>query len=591
MIMDSTTKVVVPRPARAPRPVSPERWVINRALKHGWLLLVALVGSIGAIALYSLGAVQIGQLIEAVSIGRVNQAQLGQLAWVLLAILAGRGVVALIGSLSAQTLAQRLERDIRDEVFSNLVGKSQTFHNRQKTGDLMARTINDVDAVSGMVYPGSTMILDSLINAIMPLIAIALLDMRLLAMPMIFLLLFALSIRRYSKSLDGISGTARWRFGALNAKVAEAINAFETIKAARQEARIEGQILELAKEYRGLMREQGRMQGAYLPTLIYGVCFALGVGHALWLGQDGLQLGVIVGFIGLFGQLRYPMSISSYSFWLLSWGRGAVERIQKLLETEFTETSGSAKKQLRGDFRLERVSLAFGDNNVLQDVQLEIRAGETVALVGPTGSGKTLLSQLLNRTYEPSGGQVWIDGIEASAWDLSSLRSQIALIEQDVFLYARSVAENIAFGKPDATRREVEEAARMAQAEEFIQQLPDGFDTVLGERGVTLSGGQRQRLAIARALLVNAPVLILDDATSAIDSVTEEALKLAIQTAAAGRTTLVITNRLSQVQWADRIVLLQRGRIVAQGRHEELLERSQLYQQLFATTATAEVLS
>jgi ATP-binding cassette, subfamily B, bacterial len=589
MIISSTKEAAVTRLTVVKRPITPERWVINRAARHGWLLVVALIGSIGAIALYSVGAVQIGQLIEAVVQGRVNQGQLQQLCLVLLAVLAGRGLVALIGSLSAQTLAQRLERDVRDEVFTNLVGKSQTFHNRQKTGDLMARTVNDVDAVSGMVYPGSTMILDSLINAVMPLIAIALLDARLLAMPVIFLLLFTLSIQRYSKKLDSVSGTARWRFGALNGKVAEAINAFETIKAARQEARVEQKILGLATEYRALMQKQGRMQGGYLPTLIYGICFALGVGHALWLGLDGLELGVIVGFVGLFGQLRYPMSISSYSFWLLSWGRGAVERIQKLLETDAAESSGGHAQTLRGQFKLEQVGLEFNQNDILNEIDLEIKPGETVALVGPTGSGKTLLSQLLNRTYEPSRGQIWIDGLEASRWDLTSLRSQIALIEQDVFLFARSVAENIAFGQQGATRDQIKAAARAAQADEFIRQLPNGYDTILGERGVTLSGGQRQRLAIARALLVNAPVLVLDDATSAIDSVTEEALRTAIQNAARNRTTLVITNRLSQVQWADRIVLMQRGRIVAQGCHEDLIQSNTLYQQLFATTVNAEV--
>ena len=188
-----------------------------------------------------------------------------------------------------------------------------------------------------------------------------------------------------------------------------------------------------------------------------------------------------------------------------------------------------------------------------------------------------------------SAGQILIDGLDARDWNLTSLRSQIAFIEQDVFLFARSIAQNIAFGKPGASRAEIERAARIAQAEEFITQLPDGYDTVLGERGVTLSGGQRQRLAIARAVLLDAPVLILDDATSAIDSMTEDSLQQAVQAAARGRTTLVITNRLSQVQWADRIVVLQRGQIVAQGSHLELSGGNALYQKLFASLQAMEV--
>jgi ATP-binding cassette, subfamily B, bacterial len=591
MIILSSNEAIPSKNKSKQRRITPEKWVIDRTLRHWWLLLIAFLGSVTAIAMYSLGAVQIGQLIEGVINKQIGLIQLQQMCLALVVILGGRGLVALIGSLAAQTLAERLERDVRDELFTNLIAKSQTFHNRQKTGDLMARTTNDVSALSGMVYPGSTMILDSVVNALMPLIAITLLDVRLLAMPVIFLLLFGLSMRRYSKALDQVSGMARWRFGALNAKVAEAINAFEAIKAARQEAHTEQQILKIATEYRSLLQQQGRMQGSYLPTLIYGICFALGVGHALLLGSEGLKLGIIVGFIGLFGQLRYPMSISSYSFWLLSWGRSAVERIQKVLEAEaeLTESANGQVRPLQGNFKFDQIALSLEHKTVLNNINLEIRAGETLALVGPTGSGKTLLSQLLNRTYDPSAGRLLIDGLEARDWEINSLRSQIAVIEQDVFLFARTVAENIAFGKPGATEQEIKDAARMAQADEFIQKLPNKYQTIIGERGVTLSGGQRQRLAIARALLVNTPVLILDDATSAIDSVTEELLQSAIRTAAIDRTTVVITNRISQVQWADRIVLFERGQIIAQGTHQELLEQSELYRKLFATTAIAEV--
>lgn len=591
MILASTKQTPKNLDRHQQQNVTPERWVMMRATKHWWLMLVALVGSIGAIALYSLGAVQIGQLIEVVIQKKISVAQLQTLSLILLIVLCGRGLVALIGSLAAQTLSERLERDVREELFTNLLAKSQTFHNRQKTGDVMARATNDISALSGMVYPGSTMILDSVVNAIMPLIAIGILDLRLLAMPVVFLLAFGISMRRFAQALDPVSGLARWRFGVLNAKVAEAINAFEAIKAARQEAHTEQQILEVATEYRALLQQQGRMQGGYLPTLIYGVCFALGVAHAFLLAGEGLKLGVIVGFIGLFGQLRYPMSISSYSFWLFSWGRSAVKRIQDLMvaEVNIIAPVKHETKQLHGHFKFERLSLAFDQELVLSEIELALRPGEIVAVVGPTGSGKTLLSLVLNRTYDPSSGRLLIDGLDSQTWDLDQLRSQIAVIEQDVFLFARSIAANIAFGKPHASQAEIENAARLAQADEFIQQLPNQYQTVLGERGVTLSGGQRQRLAIARALLTNTPVIIFDDATSAIDSVTEYALQNAIRSLASDRTVLVITNRLSQVRWADRIVLMQRGKIVEQGTHELLLSQSHLYQQLFAISTDLEV--
>jgi ATP-binding cassette subfamily B protein len=205
-----------------------------------------------------------------------------------------------------------------------------------------------------------------------------------------------------------------------------------------------------------------------------------------------------------------------------------------------------------------------------------------VAIVGQTGTGKTTLAKLVNRTYDVTQGQVLLDGIDARDWNLESLRRQISIIEQDIFLFSRSIAENISFGKPGATTEEVEAAAKAAQAHEFILGFKDGYNTVIGERGVTLSGGQRQRLALARAFLTDPQILILDDSTSAIDSATEDKIQRAIYAAAKGRTTLIITHRLSQIRWADLILVLRGGRIAAIGNHEQLMEQSETYRQIFS---------
>ncbi len=218
---------------------------------------------------------------------------------------------------------------------------------------------------------------------------------------------------------------------------------------------------------------------------------------------------------------------------------------------------------------------------VLQNISFTVHPGQTVAVVGQTGAGKTSLVKLINRTYDTSQGQVVVNGTDVRDWNLAALRKQISIIEQDIFLFSRSIADNIAFGKPGATREEVEAAAKAAQAHEFILEFENGYETVIGERGVTLSGGQRQRLALARAFLTDPRILILDDSTSAIDSATEDKIQRAIANAARGRTTFIITHRLSQIRWADLIIVLRKGKIAAIGNHDALLKTSEAYSRIF----------
>ena len=230
--------------------------------------------------------------------------------------------------------------------------------------------------------------------------------------------------------------------------------------------------------------------------------------------------------------------------------------------------------------KTESEKQAAGEN-VLSGISFKVKQGQTVAIVGQTGAGKTSLVKLLNRTYDTTHGQVIIDGVDVRDWNLAALRSQISMIEQDVFLFSRSVSDNIAFGKPGAETAEVEAAAKSAQADDFIQTFDQKYETVVGERGVTLSGGQRQRIALARAFLTDPHILILDDSTSAIDSATEDKIQRAISNAARGRTTFIITHRLSQIRWADLIIVLKKGKIAAIGTHEELMQTSEAYSKIF----------
>jgi ATP-binding cassette subfamily B protein len=262
----------------------------------------------------------------------------------------------------------------------------------------------------------------------------------------------------------------------------------------------------------------------------------------------------------------------------------SAERILGMIntETELDENRTGLTKTAEGKVTFENVSFHYNGRQVLKNISFTVEPGQTVAIVGQTGSGKTTLSRLINRIFEASEGRVTVDDVDVREWSLESLRSQISTIEQDVFLYSRSVAENIAFGRSDSDSEAVVQAAREAQAHEFIVGFSDGYDTTVGERGVTLSGGQKQRIAIARAFLCNPKILILDDSTSAIDSATEDLIQKAMRRISRKRTTFIITHRLSQIRWADSILVLRRGELIDCGTHEELMDRCSDYRRIFA---------
>jgi ATP-binding cassette subfamily B protein len=269
----------------------------------------------------------------------------------------------------------------------------------------------------------------------------------------------------------------------------------------------------------------------------------------------------------------------------ISLGLAGARRILELMnrENNLDENSAGYAAEMRGEVEFRNVCFAYQkDDCMLQDVSFKVLPGQTVAIVGQTGAGKTSLMKLINRTYDTGSGQVLVDGVDVRDWSLSALRRSTSIIEQDIFLFSRTIAENIAFGKPEAGQEEIAAAAEAAQADEFVRSFNEGYQTVIGERGVTLSGGQRQRLALARAFLTDPRILILDDSTSAIDSATEDMIQRAIFKAAEGRTTFIITHRLSQIRWADLIIVMRKGKVAAMGRHEDLLRTSEAYRRIFS---------
>ena len=565
---------------------SPLRWIGSHVQRYPWLPLLIIISSIGSSLSISQTPLLVGRAFDLITHPQPAVSALLSIALLILGVRLLQGLLNLGNNFFVEMLAQRLERDARDELYLSLLGKSQTFHNRQQVGDIMARATNDVRQLNLMLNPGFTLIFNSMMSLVIPLIAIAFIRVDLLLLPLIFTALFIVTLRRYNTQLNPVVGQLRGQFGIMNAGLAESISGIEVVKAYAQEAAEQRRFTSNASRYRDLLVRQGYVQARYLPLLILVVCYALGFGHALFLWNSGvISIGQVIAFMGLFDLLRFPTFISIFSFSLVQLGLAGAERILHLItaETELDENSGGVTREIEGAVTFEHVSFSYDGKPVLRDISFDARPGETVAIVGQTGAGKTTLTRLVNRTYDASEGRVLVDGIDVRDWSLQTLRSQISTIEQDIFLFSRSIADNIAFGAAgNATREQIAQAAKEAQAHDFIMSLPDGYDTVIGERGVTLSGGQRQRLAIARAFLTNPRILVLDDSTSAIDSATEDQIQQAMRRILNGRTTLLITHRLSQIRWADRILVLRGGQLVDCGTHDELLVRSEAYQRIFA---------
>lgn len=514
------------------------------------------------------------------------RAELVRISIVLLVIVIARTVFDIAARYVIEVAAKRLERDARQELFTSLLGKSQTFHNRQKVGDLMARATNDVRQLNFMMSPGVDLILDSMTALFIPLIFIAIIDTRLLLVPVVFVVLFFIALRDYMRRLSPVSERMRSQFGVVNADLNEAVRGIEVIKATGQEAQEKRKFYRHARLSRDYSVQQGLVQARYLPTLLLAVTVASALLHGVWLVQnEQISVGDLVAFMGLIQQLSFLTFISTFSFSMVQLGLVSARRILSLMDekTELDQNSGGYSGTITGDVIFDDVTFSYDGEPVLRNVSFHAKPGETVAIVGETGFGKSTLTKLVNRIHDVDGGRILIDGIDVRDWNLDSLRSQISTIEQDVTLFSRTVAENIGFSLgQQADREQVVQAARDAQAHEFIVALEKGYDTVIGERGVTLSGGQRQRLAIARALLTSPRMLILDDSTSAIDSATEDEIQKAIRRLLEGRTTLLITHRLSQIRWADQVLLLRKGELVAHGSHEDLLDKSRLYRRIFA---------
>jgi ATP-binding cassette subfamily B protein len=553
--------------------VSPARWIISHLTRYTPVLLGFFALAVLANVCYALIPLLIGDAFT--SVLQKQPGQLGLIALSLLLLALAQSGLELGAHYAAEVLGKRFTCDAREEFYISLLGKSQTFHNRQSVGDIMARASNDMTQISNMVSPAFDAIFIAASSLVVTLLFIGSINLQLLLVPFLFTLACIFALRHYSRQLTPIAMRLRAEFGTVNAVLNEAIAGIEIVKATAQEEQETKKFLQRVTRYRDLYLENGKVQGRFLPMLLFGIALAFALLHSLWLlSLHVISLGDLIAFIGLAVNLRTLTTVSYWTFSLIQRGIASTKRILALIldESELDENESGYSEEMRGDVVFKHVSFSYGETPVLRDISFHAKPGQTIAIVGQVGSGKSSLTRLINRIYDANDGQILLDGVNLRDWNLSALRSRIATIEQDIFLFSRSIAENIAYGQGQQVDQEIiENAARDAQAHEFIQCFPDGYATEIGARGVTLSGGQRQRLAIARALLTDPRILILDDATSAIDSATEDEIQKALKRVQQGRTTFLI---------------LDQGQLVDQGTHEELMQHCAVYQRLFSRYET-----
>ncbi len=485
-------------------------------------------------------------------------------------------------------LGERFIYDLRVHLYAYLQRLSLSFFEKTSTGELISRVTNDVQALEQFVTHGSSLTVVDLLRLLGTAGMIFWLDWRLALIALVPLPFLATGMRRFNKQVRPKYRSVRARLGEINARLQDSLAGIRVVQAfAQEEAELERFAGESKNYYRARV-EAIRSWASFFPAFWFlsdlGIVAVLGLGAWLVVG-DLVSLGTLVAFLSYVGELYQPLRRLTEIDNVVQQAIAAGERIFELLDqTPEVQDHPEAcdLEEVRGEVRFEDVHFCYGSGDeVLHDVEFTMSPGEVVALVGPSGAGKTSIANLLCRFYDPIHGHILLDGQDLRTIRLACLRRQIAVVLQETFLFNTTVRENIRFGKPDAGDEEIIAAARAAHAHEFIEQLPNGYDTEIGERGVRLSGGQKQRLALARAILTNPRILILDEATSSVDAEAEYHIRQALKEVLRGRTALVIAHRLSTIRDADKIIALEEGRIREVGDHRDLLERGGLYSQLY----------
>jgi ATP-binding cassette subfamily B multidrug efflux pump len=561
----------------------------NDFIENRWRILIGLLALLVVDVLQLFIPRVIKYAIDDLTLGTVSHFRLLVYGLEVLLLALGIGSLRYVWRYFLLGAARQIEKALRDRLFAHLQTLSLSYFSRAKVGDLMAHATNDVEAVRMSLSMGVVFLVDTIILGVLTIFFMVYIHPKLTLFAILPMPLITLITLLFSRVIHRRFEMVQKTFASLTERVREAITGIRVIKAYALEEREKKKLSQLSKDYIQKNLNVVKVWGMFFPIILFLSNLSMAI-VLYWGGKltilDSISPGDFVAFMSYLGLLAWPMMALGWAVNVIQRGGASMDRLNRIFEVtpEIFDAPGVAQRgPLKGrmDIRGLTFSAGNGENFLLKNIHLTVNEGERMVMVGRTGSGKTIFCNLVARILESPQGYLFFDGVEIHEIPLGVLRKSIGYVPQDTFLFSDTIRENIAFGRMDATDKEIEKAARLAQIYDEVTDFPEGMNTVIGERGMTLSGGQRQRIAIARAILMDPPIFILDDALSSVDIQTEERVLEGLEKFLRGKTSILITHRIAPLRRADRIIVLEEGQVAEMGDHGTLLAKGGIYTDLY----------